>query len=96
LERSEGSPSDLSCVVWADTLQNLNEFHAIMPSSVIRHFNYDPRRNELTVLFITGRRYTYHGVPADLAEEMQSAFSKGEFFNARIRDHFRFTRLEDR
>jgi hypothetical protein len=33
-------------------------------------------------------------VPADLFEAMKAAFSKGEFFNARIRDRFPFRRDE--
>lgn len=65
-----------------------------MPSSVIRRFNYDGPRKELKILFTTGRRYIYHEVPADLAGDMRSAISKGAFFNAHIRDHFRFTRIE--
>ena len=63
-----------------------------MPSSVIRRFDYDEPSRRLDVQFVTGRRYSYHDVPATLVEAMRSARSKGQFFNARIRDHFRFTR----
>ncbi|WP_340313161.1 KTSC domain-containing protein [Rhizorhabdus argentea] len=63
-----------------------------MPSSVIRRFDYDEASRRLDVLFVTGRRYSYHDVPAKLVEAMHTAPSKGRFFNARIRDHFRFTR----
>jgi len=62
-----------------------------MPSSVIRHFDYDPQQRELAVLFVSGRRYRYHEVPEELFREMRQAFSKGEFFNGRIRDRFSFT-----
>ena len=59
-----------------------------MPSSVIRHFHYSPETSELTVEFVTGRRYVYSGVPLEEAEVMRGAYSKGIFFNRRIRDRF--------
>lgn len=61
-----------------------------MPSSVIRFFNYDPKKHELHIVFQSGRRYTYEEVPEKIYRAMKSAFSKGEFFNTHIRDHFRF------
>jgi hypothetical protein len=59
-----------------------------MPSSVIRSFDYSPDTRELTVEFVSGRRYVYSGVPPDEAEAMRRAFSKGVFFNRRIRGRF--------
>jgi hypothetical protein len=59
-----------------------------MPSSVIRSFDYSPATCELTVEFVSGRRYVYSGVPPDEAEAMRRAFSKGVFFNGRIRGRF--------
>lgn len=64
-----------------------------MPSSVIRTFSYDPDRRRLRVTFVSGRRYAYKDVPQHVAQEMKLAFSKGEYFNAKIRDHFDFERL---
>jgi hypothetical protein len=63
-----------------------------MPSSVIRSYEYSAPRQELRVTFQSGRRYRYQHVPAETYAEMKSAFSKGEFFNAHIRDHFPFIR----
>ena len=62
-----------------------------MPSTVIRTFSYDPDERRLRVTFVSGRRYSYRDVPAELAEEMRLAFSKGIFFNRRIRDHFEYS-----
>ena len=62
-----------------------------MPSSVIRAYHYDPVERHLDVVFVSGRRYRYHDVPDELYGQMRRAFSKGEFFNAHIRDQFRFT-----
>jgi hypothetical protein len=63
-----------------------------MPSSVIRSSRYKPDEKRLDVVFVSGRRYSYREVPADVAQEFRTAFSKGEFFNAHIRDHFPFSR----
>ena len=64
-----------------------------MPSSVIRAFNYDPAEHTLAVTFVTGRRYAYLGVPEDVARDLRKASSKGEYFNATIRDRYPFERL---
>ena len=66
-----------------------------MPSSVIRFFRYDAARRELLVIFQSGRRYRYQRVPPELNAEMKQAFSKGEFFNAHIRDRFDFVREDE-
>lgn len=59
-----------------------------MPSSVIRSFEYDAKRAALDVTFVSGRRYRYFLVPPYVADGLAEAFSKGQFFNARIRDRF--------
>jgi lysyl-tRNA synthetase class 2 len=64
----------------------------IMPSTVIRSLDYDADAHRLDIEFVTGRRYSYHEVPARIAAAMRAATSKGSFFNRRIRDHFRYTR----
>jgi lysyl-tRNA synthetase class 2 len=64
-----------------------------MPSSVIRSYRYDPADQHLDLVFVSGRQYRYHDVPEELYREMRTAFSTGEFFNARIRDRFEFTRV---
>ena len=66
-----------------------------MPSSVIRSFRYLPRESQLEIVFVTGRRYRYLEVPEHVHAAMRQAFSKGEYFNHVIRDHFAFVRLED-
>jgi hypothetical protein len=61
-----------------------------MPSTVIRSHRYDAEREELSLLFTTGRRYIYFRVPPDAYAAFRSAFSKGRHFNARIRDRYPF------
>jgi hypothetical protein len=59
-----------------------------MPSSAIRRFVYDATKHALWIEFVTGRRYVYEAVPEEVAEALGSAFSKGTYFNTRIRDRF--------
>jgi hypothetical protein len=59
-----------------------------MPSTVIRRFDYSPDARRLTVEFVTGRRYVYSEVPLEEVEAMRRAFSKGTYFNKRIRDRY--------
>ena len=64
-----------------------------MPSTVIRRFDYSPELSELTVEFVTGRRYVYSDVPAEEVEAMRRAFAKGSYFNRRIRDRYAYREL---
>jgi lysyl-tRNA synthetase class 2 len=64
-----------------------------MPSTVVRRFEYDPRSEALDVEFVSGRRYRYRRVPEEVAQAFRAAFSKGRFFNARIRDRYRCEEL---
>jgi len=66
-----------------------------MPSTVIRRFAYLPAKRALDVEFVSGRRYRYYGVPEGLAGRFRAAFSKGRFFNTRIRDDYPFEELAD-
>ena len=64
-----------------------------MPSSVIRFFRYLPAQRQLEIEFVSGKRYRYLDVPQELDVQMRSAFSKGEFFNSHIKDHYVFVRV---
>lgn len=59
-----------------------------MPSTVICRFVYDQNEQQLWVEFTTGRRYVYSDVPGEVANAFRLAFSKGVYFNTRIRDQF--------
>ncbi len=65
-----------------------------MPSTVIRRFDYRAQDASLEITFVSGKRYRYLGVPPDLYRQMRESFSKGEFFNHHIRDHFAFEKYE--
>ncbi len=59
-----------------------------MGSSAIKGFWYDSHRQVLDVLFVSGRRYRYRGVPAETADAMTQAASHGGYFNEAIRGRF--------
>jgi len=67
-----------------------------MPSAVIRRFVYDQTEGDLWVEFTTGRRYVYLDVPHEVADTFRGAFSKGVYFNTRIRDHFPYREVTRR
>ena len=60
-----------------------------MPSTVIGDIEYEPDRERLIVTFVSGRAYEYFDVPLAVFAAFQSASSRGAFFNAHIRDHYR-------
>lgn len=62
-------------------------------SSAIRNFDYNARAKRLSVTFVTGRKYVYENVPSPVYNAFRNAASKGAYFNANIRDRFRFQEL---
>ena len=64
-----------------------------MPSTVIRRFMYVPETRELTIEFVTGRRYVYSEVPKEDVDDFRAAFSKGMHFNRHIRNDYRCREL---
>lgn len=64
-----------------------------MPSKLIGAFDYDPQKSWLDISFVTGRRYRYFAVPAEIFDRMRNSFSKGAFFNRHIRGHFAYREL---
>ena len=64
-----------------------------MPSTVIRAFRYDPASAELTVTFTISRRYVYANVPETEVAAWRAAPSKGQYFNAHIRDRYAFREI---
>ena len=65
-----------------------------MPSTVISSFHYDAEKTVLKVIFTTGKVYEYINVPAFINEEMRAAFSKGTYFNERVKGHYKFRKIK--
>jgi hypothetical protein len=64
-----------------------------MPPVESSAIDYEPATAELTVTFNSGNRYAYFAVPRDVSEALIAAPSIGVYFNAHIRDHYRFRRI---
>jgi hypothetical protein len=64
-----------------------------MPSTAIRSHSYDSEVGELTITFVTGRRYVYDDVPQDVYDRFKAAFSRGTFFNREIRDRYAYREI---
>jgi hypothetical protein len=63
-----------------------------MPSMAVEHLSYDEVAQELHVAFVGGGAYTYYEVPKQVYTAFRAAFSKGQFFNAWIKDRYDFRR----
>ena len=63
-------------------------------STAIREIDYDAERAKLLVQFVSGERYVYVGVPAEVCRSFLEADSKGRFFQLQIRDRYPFNRLD--
>ena len=64
-----------------------------MPSTVIQDWRYDEARNELRIVFTSGKVYVYQLVPPSVGAGMAAVFSKGEYFNANVRDRYSFRQI---
>ena len=62
-------------------------------SSAFSSYQYDPKAEELIVHFTQGNPYRYRQVPAWEIEKMESADSKGNYFNLNIRNRYEFDEL---
>jgi len=65
-----------------------------MPSSVIGHIAYQESRSELTITFVSGKTYAYGLVPKHIYDDFRNARTKGNFFNAHIRDRYPARRIK--
>jgi len=54
----------------------------------ISTFGYKRSKRQLSITFVNGKTHVYAGVPPKVYEQLVAATSKGEFFNAHIRDQY--------
>lgn len=59
-----------------------------LSSSNLKAAGYDSESSELTVVFRSGKRYLYRGVPEGILDSLLAAASAGKFFNENIKDVF--------
>ncbi|HBK4689244.1 KTSC domain-containing protein [Serratia liquefaciens] len=65
----------------------------LVSSSNIMSAGYDPDNETLEIEFKGGTVYQYYNVDAHLYEQFSGAASKGQFFNANIKNSFPFSRV---
>ncbi|MEA5509739.1 lysine--tRNA ligase [Crocosphaera sp. UHCC 0190] len=61
-------------------------------SAALKSFDYDGDKKILKVEFVNGSIYKYNDVPEAVYKELETTPSKGQYFNAEIRDKFGFDR----
>jgi KTSC domain len=66
---------------------------AAVESSALASVGYDSDAKTLEVEFRTRKLYRYYEVPKRIYEQLMDAPSKGQFFNTRIRNAFRYVRV---
>lgn len=59
-------------------------------SRALHAIGYDAERRILEVIFNTGRIYQFVNVPSEEYERLRTAESKGEYFNANIRNAYSY------
>lgn len=59
-------------------------------SSILAWVQYFPNSSVLQVGLRTGRDYDYFDVPLDTYQDLLASESKGRFYNAHIRNDFRY------
>jgi len=62
-------------------------------SSAILAIDHDARTDAMKVRFTTGSLYAYAGVPRAVYDAFLAAPSKGEYFNAHIRDRYAYDEI---
>jgi hypothetical protein len=65
----------------------------LVESQAIRAIDYDRARRRLEVTFVSGERYAYERVPAELHRAFVEADSKGRFFQVQIRGRYDYRKL---
>jgi KTSC domain len=62
----------------------------VVSSSAIQQVEYDNRTQQMQITFVSGKTYTYFGVPRSVYERFVQAPSKGTYFNEYIKDQYGF------
>jgi lysyl-tRNA synthetase class 2 len=77
----------------AASIRDVIAFPLLKSHSVaLKSFDYNLETKTLRVEFINGTVYQYHDLPETIYKELKNAPSKGQYFNANIRERFGFDR----
>lgn len=72
----------------------VNDPKEVMPSTVIQTFSYKFPERILIINFLSGNCYAYINVPESIYKEFKTAYSKGKYFNAHIKNHYPFKQVD--
>ena len=61
-------------------------------SSNIEAVGHDPEAQELHVRFLSDDTYVYHGVPAEVYDELMASASKGSYLNRMIKGVYEYSK----
>lgn len=64
-------------------------------STAIDRIRYKETHGKLFVKFHSGSEYVYVGVPGEVHRSFVEAESRGQFFQAEIRDRYPYNRLDE-
>lgn len=76
-----------------DAAQEIAEREHIVASTAIASVKYDFISDSVEITFTDGSIYSYSDVPMEVFVGLMRASSKGEFFNANIRNNYSFRRM---
>ena len=65
----------------------------LVSSSNLHSVGYDPATSTLQVQFNNGRIYDYFEVPDSIHKMLMGAFSKGTYFDEKIKDKYKTKRV---
>jgi len=66
-----------------------------MPSSVIAAMHYDPGKEVLRVIYVSGSIYDYKDVPEKIYRAMKGSGSKGAYLNQHIKGKYEFEKIKE-
>jgi len=70
-----------------------SQSEAKFAGSAVSTVGYDAQARQLRLRFASGEQYAYYDVPDEVHRAFLEAKSKGRFFQAMIRDRYRYRRL---
>ncbi len=66
-----------------------------MPSSVVASMNYNPLKQILYVVFVSGDVYAYKDVPEKVYKDFKASISKGTFLNRKIKKYYESEKVSE-
>ena len=65
----------------------------IQNSSNVEEIEYDYETNHMWVTYKGGRKYVYHGVPADIFHQIPTVESVGKFLNENVKTKYHYAQV---